>query len=180
MNNTQKLETERLILRKFTLDDAEDMYNNWGKDPLTNKFLSWELHRSIDDSKKVIKDWLVKYELGFYNWVVELKDTHEIIGNICEEGKNLKHKTISLGYCYGSKYWNHGYATEALKRVIEYLLTEQDFYLVEANHRSSNPASGKVMQKAGMKYDGTLRKRKIDPDGQRRDVIYYSITKDEL
>ena len=180
MNNTKTLETERLILRKFTIDDAEGMFKNWATDPLTNKYLSWELHKSIDESKSIIKDWLKRYESGFYNWVVELKDTHEIIGNICEEGKNLKHKTISVGYCYGSKYWNNGYASEALRRVIEYLLTEQDFYLVEANHRSSNPASGRVMQKSGMKYDGTLRERRIDIDGTRADMLYYSITKNEL
>ena len=180
MNNTKTLETERLILRKFTIDDAEGMFKNWATDPLTNKYLSWELHKSIDESKSIIEDWLKRYESGFYNWVVELKDTHEIIGNICEEGKNLKHKTISVGYCYGSKYWNNGYASEALRRVIEYLLTEQDFYLVEANHRSSNPASGRVMQKAGMKYDGTLRERRIDIDGTRADMLYYSITKNEL
>ena len=83
-------------------------------------------------------------------------------------------------YWYGSKYWNKSYASEVLRRVIEYLLTEQDFYLVEANHRSSNPASGRVMEKAGMKYDGILRERRINSDGTRADTIYYSITKNEL
>ena len=131
-------------------------------------------------TKEILTDWINRYEDGFYNWVVEIKDTHEIIGSICEEGKSVKHKTISLGYCYGSKYWNKGYASEVLRRVIEYLLTEQDFYLVEANHRSSNPASGRVMEKAGMKYDGTLRERRINPDGTRADMIYYSITRNEL
>ena len=52
--------------------------------------------------------------------------------------------------------------------------------MVEANHRSSNPASGRVMQKAGMKYDATLRKRMLETDGDRADKVYYSITKDEL
>lgn len=180
MDNTKQLETDRLILRKFTLDDAESVYNNWATDPQTNKHLSWSLHKDVEETKRVLTKWIMAYEEGSYNWIVELKDTHEPIGSICEEGKKLNEKTISLGYCYGSKWWNNGYATEALRKVIEYLLNEQDFYLVEANHRSSNPASGRVMQKAGMKYDGTLRERKVDADGTRADVIYYSITKDEL
>ena len=180
MDNTKTLETERLILRKFTILDAEDMYNNWATDTNTNKYLSWSLHNDISETREVITDWINRYKNGFYNWVVEVKDTHEIIGNICEEGVSEKHKTISIGYCYGSKYWNNGYATEALRRVIEYLLTEKEFYLVSANHRSSNPASGRVMQKAGMKYDGTLRERKIDPDGTRSDVIFYSIKRNEI
>ena len=167
-------------MRKFVIEDAENVYNNWATDPKTNKYLSWELHKSIDETKEILNKWISAYETGSYNWIVELKDTHEVIGSICEEGKKVKEKTISIGYCYGSKWWNNGYATEALKKVIEYLLKEQDFYLVTANHRSSNPASGKVMQKAGMKYDGTLRERKIDKDGSRADMVYYSITKDEI
>ena len=180
MDNTKILQTERLILRKFKIEDIEQVYNNWATDPKTNKYLSWSLHKDINETKDIINDWIKRYEDGFYNWAIELKDTHELIGSICEEGKSLKHKTITLGYCYGSKYWNNGYATEALRKVIEYLLNEQDFYIVLANHRSSNPASGRVMQKAGMKYDATLRERRIDPDGTRSDVICYSIKKDEL
>ena len=173
MDNTKTLETERLILRKFTIEDANGMFKNWATDPETNKFLSWSLHENIDETKKIISKWISDYEKGSYNWIVEIKSTHEVIGNIAEEGKNIKHKTITLGYCYGSKYWNKGYASE-------YLLIDQDFYLVEANHRSLNPASGRVMQKAGMKYDGTLRDRRINPDGTRADMIYYSIIKNEL
>lgn len=180
MNNTKNLETERLILRKFEIEDAEGMFNNWANDPEVNKFLAWPLHKDVEETKSVISKWISKYEEGSYNWIVETKDTHEVIGSICEEGKSVKHKTISLGYCYGSKFWNKGYASEVLKRVIEYLLNEEDFYLVEANHRSSNPASGKVMQKAGMKYDGTLRERRINPDGSRADMVCYSIKKEEL
>ena len=180
MDNTKTLETDRLILRKFTIEDAEGMFNNWATDPKTNKYLSWSLHKSVDETKEVINKWISNYENGSYNWIVETKDTLEVIGSVCELDKSIKHKTISLGYCFGSKYWNKGYATEVLRRIIEYLLNEQDFYLVEADHRSSNPASGRVMQKSGMKYDGTLREREINPDGTRADVIYYSITKDEL
>lgn len=180
MGNTKILETERLILRRFTIEDSEGMFNNWASDPNVNKYLAWPLHKNVDETKEIINKWISKYESGSYNWIVETKDTHEVIGSICEEGKSIKHKTIALGYCFGSKYWNKGYASEVLRRVIEYLLTEQDFYLVEANHRSSNPASGRVMQKAGMKYDGTLRERKINPDGIRADMISYSITKNEL
>ena len=180
MDNTKTLETERLILRKFTIKDAEETFNNWASDEKTAKFLDWTPHKNIDETKEIITSWIKEYENGSYNWLVELKDTHEVIGNICEQGKNLKHKAICLGYWYGSKYWNNGYATEALRRVIEYLLKEQDFYIVEANHRSANTASGKVMEKAGMKYDGTLRKRRINPDGTRGDTIFYSILESEL
>lgn len=179
MDNTKELETERLILRKFRMEDSEGVYNNWATDPETCKFLSWDVHKNVEETKEIISKWISEYEKGEYNWIVEIKDTHEVIGSIAEQGKSNRNKTICLGYCYGSKYWNKGYATEALKRVIDYLLNEQDFYLVEANYRTSNPASGKVMQKAGMKYDGTLRDRKLNPDGTRADMVFYSIEKGE-
>ena len=180
MDNTKTIQTNRLILRKFKIENAQGMFDNWATDPKTNYFLGWPLHKNVEETKSIITNWINKYEEGSYNWIIEEKDTHQVIGSICEEGKKERFKTIALGYCLGSKWWNKGYATEALKAVIKYLLLEKDYYLIEANYRSSNPASGKVMQNAGMKYDGTLRSRKIDPDGTRSDVICYSITKDEL
>lgn len=70
-----------------------------------------------------------------------------------------------------------GYATEVLKRVIEFLLFDCDFHLVEARHHASNPASGRVMEKAGMKKDGVLRERRVNKliDGYD-DLVIYSIT----
>ena len=180
MDNTKTLETKRLILRKFTMDDAKGAYNNWCSDLKANNNVAERLHKSIDETKELIGKYLDKYKEGAYIWIVELKDTHEVIGSILEESKSIKNKTISFAYGYGSKYWNKGYATEALRRVIEYMLNEQGFYLVEAKHKSSNPASGRVMQKAGMKYEATLRERIINIAGSRTDLIYYSITKNEL
>ena len=59
---------------------------------------------------------------------------------------DIKSGIAEVGYCFGSKYWGHGYATEALRAVIEYLLNEAGMYLVEARYISGNPASGRVMQ----------------------------------
>ena len=113
--------------------------------------------------------------------MVELKDNNDLIGAINAVNINKKHNNVELGYCYSSKYWNKGYAAEALRRVIEYFLIECDVHLVEADHISENPASGRVMEKAGMKKDGILRDRRINKiSGKYNDLICYSITKDEL
>ena len=178
---TKKLESKRLILRKFTLEDTEAMYNSWATDEETCKYLSWTVHKNMEETKNIIQSWIDKYEEDNYNWIVELKDTHEVIGSICGVGVNRKHNSIELGYCYCSRFWGNGYATEALRTVIEYLLNECNFYLVEARHISGNPASGKVMEKAGMHKDGVLRDRRINKHTkERNDLIVYSIKKDEL
>ena len=62
MDNTKTLDTERLILRKFTIDDAEGMFNNWATDSETNKFLSWPIHNNIEETKGVISKWISNYE----------------------------------------------------------------------------------------------------------------------
>lgn len=181
MNNTKMLYTDRLILRKFTIDDVQGMYDNWAIDELCCRYLSWNVHNSIDFTKDTIMKWINEYQNGSYNWIVELKENHEVIGNISVVHLDKKSLTAEIGYCYGSKYWGNGYATDALRKVIEYLLIEEGIYLVEAKHISGNPASGKVMKKAGMHFDGILRDRRINKyTNERNDLVIYSIRKDEL
>lgn len=87
-----------------------------------------------------------------------------------------KNHYCELGYCYGSKYWNKGYATEALKAVIDYLLDECELHVVEAKHYSSNPASGRVMQKAGMMKEAVMIERHYEKDtNSYSDLICYYI-----
>lgn len=175
------LETDRLILRKFTLDDVENMYKNWAADKETSKYLDWDVHESVDVTRVFIKNCIDSYDNEGLKWIVELKGSHEVIGNISVVSIHKKDLNAEIGYCYGSKYWNNGYATEALKKVIEFLLNDCDMHLVEARHISGNPASGRVMQKAGMAKEATLRDRKMNKyTKELNDIIVYSITKDDI
>jgi len=175
---TITLETERLILRRFKLEDAESMYNNWASDKECNKYLSWDIHKNVDETKEVLKRWIDEYEQGSYNLGVELKSNQELIGSIIVVNMRKKDFNCEIGYCYGSKYWSKGYATEALKRVIDYLLDDCKFHLVEACHISGNPASGRVMQKAGMKKEAELKDRRFNKyTKELNDKIIYSITR---
>lgn len=70
------LETDRLILRKFKIEDAEAMYNGWATDKECNKYLTWDIHKNIDQTKEILKSWINEYENGSYNWIVELKSTN--------------------------------------------------------------------------------------------------------
>lgn len=94
--------------------------------------------------------------------------------------KYIPHSTYELGYCLGEKYWNKGIMTETVKRVIKFLFEELDAEVVCAKHLEKNPGSGKVMEKSGMKYEGTLRKRYIDKDNIRNNLLVYSILKEEV
>lgn len=178
---TKTLETNRLLLRKFKYDDVEGMYNNWATDKECCKYLSWDVHKNIEETKEILNKWIEQYNDNSYHWVVELKDTKEIIGSISIIKNHIKDLYCELAYCYGSKYWNKGYATEALRRVIEYLLIECNYNLIEADHVIENIASGKVMEKAGMKKEAILKQRTVNRDLQKiSDLVVYSITKEDL
>lgn len=180
---TKKLETERLILRRFELSDIEELfYNGYITDEKMTENMSWKPCRTIEEQYKIIENWVKEYNnLDFYKWLIETKDTHELIGGIDICNLYKKKDYGEVGYCISSKHWNKGYATEALRRVIEYLLIECDFHLVEAHYAGYNPASGRVMEKAGMKKDGELRERRLDKKtGIYTPQIYYSILKEEL
>lgn len=70
---TVKLETDRLILRRFVIEDADDMFINWANDDEVTKFLTWLTHTSVDVSKEILSDWIERYEKNdFYNWAIEL------------------------------------------------------------------------------------------------------------
>ena len=178
---TKRLETERLILRKLELGDEIQVFNNWASDENTTLYVGWNPHTDINQTKEYIKECIEEEKEGKFHWVVELKDTGELIGDIAVIEINKKHSNCEIGYSYGSKYWGKGYATEALRTVLEYLLNECEIYLVEAKHQKLNPASGRVMEKAGMKKDAVLRNRRINKiTGQINDLIVYSIIKEEL
>lgn len=175
---TQKLKTERLVLRRFTLEDAQEMFDNWATDEKVTKYLSWNLHSSVKETKTILADWVKQYENPeTYNWVIEYNGT--IIGNISIHTLSNKHSRGEVGYCMGSKYWNMGIMTEAFRAVLKYLFEEVGFHRICGFHDTRNIGSGRVMQKNGMKFEGIFREHMLRKGGVYGDVAWYGIIKDD-
>lgn len=171
---TIELATERLTLRRFEIEDAENMYYNWASDPEVTKYLTWPAHSSVEVSEAVLKDWVSQYEdKEYYQWAIELNDLEQPIGSIGAVKVNNDTECVTIGYCIGKEFWNKGYTTEALTAVIRFFLGEVGVGRVEAYHDSNNPNSGKVMAAAGMEYEGTLRKADRNNQGIV-DCVYYA------
>lgn len=182
MNNigTQRIETNRLILRKITMDDANDMYNNWASDEDVAKHLTWTRHKSVDDSKGIISIWEKELEEdNCYRWCIELKETHEAIGTIDVVSLNINLESALIGYCISKRYWNQGITTEALIAVQNFLFQHVQLNRVESHHLTVNPASGKVMKKAGMSFEGIKRQGTKDNKGNFCDLAIYAILKSD-
>jgi [ribosomal protein S5]-alanine N-acetyltransferase len=154
---TVLLETNRLILRPFCLTDAEDMHRNWASNPNVTKFLGWPLHDSPKDSEKIIADWIENYkDVRYYEWCIEYKGNHQAVGSIGVVNRNENTKSVEIGYCIGEDYWFQGITAEALREIVRFLFEEVGVNRIEARHDTKNPNSGKVMKKAGLRYEGTL------------------------
>ena len=172
---TKQLETNRLMLRKFSIDDAENMFKNWANDKEVTKYFSWPPHGRIEVTKNVLISWIDNYKnMEVYNWGIVAKDIGEVIGSISVVNHSCKSLVCEIGYCISKAYWNKGITTEALKAVIKFLIKEVRVERVHAFHNINNVASGKVMQKAGMIFEGKLRKYHLNRDGALEDVNMYS------
>jgi ribosomal-protein-alanine N-acetyltransferase len=154
---TVTLETKRLILRRFKPDDSEAMYANWCADPDVTKYLMWPTHGSIDDTRKVLEDiWLSHYdEPNFYQWAIVPKNLDEPIGSIGIVKSDDKAQMVHIGYCIGKAWWRNGYTSEALCRLVRFFFENVGVNRIESRHDPRNPNSGRVMQKAGLRYEGT-------------------------
>lgn len=155
---TQDIETSRLLLRRFRIEDAEDMFNNWASDPEVTRFLTWPVHSSVDVTRSLLKDWITRYtDGGYFNWVIEYKKTGKAIGNISVVKLNESTEAADMGYCMSRSYWGQGIMPEALIAVTDYLFDVVGLNRIAACHDVNNPKSGRVMEKAGMRQEGILR-----------------------
>ena len=177
---TQKLETERLVLRRFVIEDAEAMFRNWAADPEVTKYLTWPAHANADVTRAVLKDWTVAYaHQDYYQWAITPKENEACpIGSIAAVNLNDDLSIVQIGYCLGRRWWHRGIMSEALKAVIDFFFNEVGANRIEARHDSRNPRSGMVMQKCGMKYEGTLRSSDRNNQGIC-DACWYAVLKSE-
>ena len=145
------IETSRLLLREFVIEDAPFIFNNWAKDPEVSKYLTWLPHKSVEETKWLLQSWIKEYENPkTVRFGIVLKENNELIGAIDVVGF-INEKPV-IGYCLSRKHWNNGYMSEACEAFIKYLfeLGYQEI-LIEANER--NIASNRVIQKCKFKFN---------------------------
>lgn len=174
---THTITTERLILRRFSPDDAADMLRNWAADPRVQP----EYGEPVYDTPEAVSGLLQQYLAGyarqdFYRWAIVLRENGQNIGQIafCKVWDDCS--TAEIEYCIGADFWGRGYAGEALAAVIEQTFSQTEFTRLEAYHRAANPKSGRVLQKSAMQRTETVerfRRAGETPDGE----ICYSIEK---
>ncbi|MBI2847682.1 MAG: GNAT family N-acetyltransferase [Chloroflexi bacterium] len=152
------LETERLILRLFTLDDAPEIYRLLQERDVADTLLNVP----HPYEKGMAEQWIGAQQEAFgkrqsVNFAIVHKEEGFLIGSVSLGNINRAHGNAELGYWVGKPYWNQGYCTEAARAVLGYGFATLGLNRIYARHMTRNPASGRVMQKLGMKHEGTLR-----------------------
>jgi len=160
---TQILQTERLTLRRFVESDAEAMFQNWASSAENLTYVTWDPHPDVDVTRNSIRNWIASYaNPNYYKWAICLKENPEqVIGDISIVEMDENDSSCEIGYVLGKKYWGHGMMTEALKAVLDFCFTQAGFQEVKARYASLNPASGRVMEKAGQDYYQWCREKRL-------------------
>lgn len=153
---TIEIRTERLILRRFTVEDAPEMFANWASDAAVTKYMSWPPY----EEPEAVADWLKEqvelyHQDNNYHWCMTLQEDGTPIGSISAVRMDERVQAVEIGYGIGSRFWHQGYTSEALRAVMDFFFDQVGVNRVEARHDVRNPHSGDVMKKCGMHYEGT-------------------------
>jgi ribosomal-protein-alanine N-acetyltransferase len=178
MDPQPNLETERLILRPFRLSDAKRVQLLAG-----SKEIATYTNMPNPYLDGVAEDWINTHESVFQDgkgavFAITLKDNGELIGAISLININKTSNHAAIGFWIGVPYWNNGYCTEAGKAILRYGFTERGLNRLYASYMSSNYASGRVLEKLGMIYEGTQRQH-ITKLGEYEDLDLVGILKSE-
>ncbi|WKA58475.1 GNAT family N-acetyltransferase [Planococcus shenhongbingii] len=177
--NLPVLETKRLILRKLTIEDAQDMFA-YASEPIVSRFMPWEVHNSVEDTKGFIRGVLQGYEQkNKLTWAIELKSEDKMIGTIDFVKWLPKYARAEIAYALSHLYWGNGFTQEAAKALIAFGFEKMQLNKVEAPIVPDNFQSQRVLEKVGMVCEGVARQHFVIK-GEFVDLAMYAVLKEEF
>lgn len=174
------LESKRLILRGWTLEDAKDLYE-YGKNSLVGPNAGWLPHKSIDESIEIIEMFMKSEEV----FAIVLKEENKVIGGIGLHKRETDTETDlekqrEMGYVLNPAYWGKGYVPEAVQRVLEFGFSEFDINSIWCCHYDFNNNSKRVIEKSGFKYEFRKEEFLEKFDNKRVMTYCYEMTRENF
>jgi ribosomal-protein-alanine N-acetyltransferase len=177
---TPKLETDRLLLRKFVLQDARNVFAHWLSDERITDNRINAAHKTVSETIERVAKIVSSYENNeFCYWAIELKASGELIGEIDLYNFDKDTENCEVSYSIGYNWWNQGYGTEALRAVVEFGFRHMNIHKISAAHNTDNPASGKIMGKVGMVQEGIIRHMIRNSKYQYKDCAVWGILQED-
>ncbi len=147
-HGTAELWTERLVLRRYRPEDAQALYRNFGTDPEMSRYSGWNPYETPEMAEETVRRFIESYGGGrSYSWVMDYEDV--LVGTIGAYG--YEDGRIEAGFSVQRDWQGRGFATEALKKVLEYLKENEGIPLVTAWCAAENAGSRRVLEKSGMR-----------------------------
>lgn len=172
-HGTIELWTENLILRRYREEDAEELYERIGNDPSSFEYSGWNPYATKEMAKETVKRFIDSYKNEHvYSWVMEWEDI--LVGTI--GAYDYENDQIEVGFTVAEGWRGRGFASEALKAVLEYLSQNEEIPCITAWCASDNIASSKTLEKAGMTYVRT-EKEGLQVGEKTYDKLIYEYRK---
>ncbi|MDQ0225931.1 GNAT family N-acetyltransferase [Metabacillus niabensis] len=169
-----RLETDRLILREMTKEDAEGIFACFSNEDVT-RYYGQETLEKIEQAEKIVDFFSKSYsEKRGIRWGIERRGTKGIIGTIGFNAWLPKHKRAEIGYELHPDYWRNGYTLEAVLKVISYGFEKLDLTRIGAVVFIENKASNNLLEKVGFQKEGVLRDYMYQ-NGKAYDTFVYSL-----
>ena len=169
--NMHVLTTERLVLRRMRVTDAEDMHRYACRSDVT-RYLLWSPHPDLSYTREYLQYLNTRYAAGtFYDWAITLKESGKMIGTCGFTTIDPQNECAEVGYVLNPEYWGKGIAAEALVAVLTFGFDKLLLHRIEARFIEGNEASLRVMQKVGMQFEGYRREAML-VKGSYRTVGY--------
>jgi RimJ/RimL family protein N-acetyltransferase len=176
----EELETHRLFLRRPTSEDAEEAFEAYASDAQVTRYLSWTAHTSPAQTRELFHQVVDAWDLrmGHRMWLIERQEDRALLGAI---GSTVQFHRVEVGFALGSRFWGRGYMPEALSRVCRAAFEDPRIHRVQALCDEENARSARVMEKAGMVYEGRLRRYGQHPNRSDipRDCLIYASVRDD-
>lgn len=174
MQPPEHFDTERLRLRPVGVDDAPALFATYASDPQATRFLSWPTHDSVEQTIEFLEEAEANWDRGSeFVWALVPRDEHRPIGAL---GAALGPHGVEIGYVLGSRWWGRGLMAEAVAAVMAWLRPQPTVYRIWAYCAVGHQRSARVLERAGMTYEGTLRRWVTLPNlaDEPSDALAYS------
>jgi RimJ/RimL family protein N-acetyltransferase len=176
MRPPERIETERLILRKPRPEDAEAIFADYAQDPEVTRYLPWAPHTDLSQTRVFVHDCLSNWDTGDdFTWVITSRDDDQPIGALSLRVHGHK---ADIGYVLARSRWGRGLMPEAALAIVGWALGQPEIFRVWAVCDVANAASARVLEKCGMTCEGTLRRWMRRPMcAEPVDCLCYAITR---
>ncbi len=177
----KSFKTKDVVIRRFKKSDVDKIYINKNQAYNTSNLCYENIHKSKDETQRIIESAMIEYYTEEPIWAVEAKKTKDLLGFIKVDNYSAKNKVCNISWSLSTSDNNKNVVTDALKEVVSYLFSKKGIELIECSYYDENEKTGEILSEVGMKKEAVLKHRRFNKEtNKKEDYIIYSIELNEF